>query len=745
MTPFRQFSPVSSLNAAPADPKASGMSELTHVHDPCELTTSSHPSTSGTQVLKQGDTFAVLDRRGEAGVAGETELGLYHRGTRHLSQWQLMIGECRPMLLNSTMKEDNSLLIVQMTTPDLSLRQDGVVPHGTLHAFRSLIVQESAFYEHLELTNYSRQPIELFIKYIFGADFRDVFEVRGARRERRGDMLDAEIAETTVILGYRGLDDQQRRTAIEFDGQVEEITQTHCLMRLRLNVGAEAAIHASVSCTSGNGSFRTRSHAEAVEGTAARIRQDEDNRTEVFTSNERFNEWINRSVADLQMLVTETMYGSYPYAGVPWFTTPFGRDGLITALEVLSVRPQMAKGVLSFLAATQASERDESTEAEPGKIIHEMRDGEMAALGEIPFRRYYGTVDSTPLFVVLAGRYFHRTGDIEFIRYIWNNIRRAIDWIDEYGDADGDGFVEYATHNQQGLVHQCWKDSNDSIFHADGRDASPPIAVSEVQGYVYEAKLLAAELAELLGEPSFAARLRSDAAELKQRFNEHFWVSSIETFAIALDGDHRPCAVRNSNAGHLLYSGIVGEQYVARVAATLTDSRAFNGWGIRTISEGETRFNPMSYHNGSVWPHDSAIAVAGLSRYGFCDEAEMVMGGLFSASLFNELHRLPELFCGFERLPGHGPTLYPVACSPQAWAAGSVFLVLQSILGLSFSPTKPQVRFDNPRLPDFLDWVRIQNLRVGDGSVDLALRRHPRDVGLNVERKEGDIQIVVLG
>jgi glycogen debranching enzyme len=721
------------------------MSELTHMHDPCELTTSSHPSTSGTQVLKRGDTFAVLDRFGEAGQAGETELGLYHRGTRHLSRWQLTIGECRPMLLNSTMKEDNSLLIVQMTTPDLSLRQNGVVPHGTLHAFRSLIVQESALYEHLELTNYSRQPIELFIKYLFGADFRDVFEVRGARRDARGEMLETEVEDAAVRLGYRGLDDQQRRTAIEFDGEIAEITEEHCVMRLRLNVGAEAAIHASVSCSSGNGSFRTRSHAEAVEGTAPRIRWDEKKSTEICTSNERFNEWINRSVADLQMLETETMYGSYPYAGVPWFTTPFGRDGLITALEVLSVRPQLARGVLSFLAATQASDVDESTEAEPGKIIHEMRDGEMAALGEIPFRRYYGTVDATPLFVVLAGRYYHRTGDLEFVRYIWNNIRRAIDWIDEYGDSDGDGFVEYATHNQQGLVHQCWKDSNDSIFHADGVDARPPIASSEVQGYVYEAKLLAAELSELLGEPSFAARLRNDAGELRRRFNAAFWVSSIDTFAIALDGDHRPCAVRNSNAGHLLYSGIVDEQYAARVAATLTDSRAFNGWGIRTISEGETRFNPMSYHNGSVWPHDTAIAVAGLSRYGFYDEAEMVMSGLFSASLFNELHRLPELFCGFERLPGHGPTLYPVACSPQAWAAGSVFLVLQSILGLSFSPTRPQVRFDNPRLPDYLDWVRIQNLRVGEGSVDLALRRHPRDVGLNVERKEGDIQIVVLG
>jgi glycogen debranching enzyme len=374
-----------------------------------------------------------------------------------------------------------------------------------------------------------------------------------------------------------------------------------------------------------------------------------------------------------------------------------------------------------------------------------MRDGEMASLGEIPFRRYYGTVDATPLFVVLAGRYYQRTGDGEFIRSIWSNIRRAVHWMDEYGDSDGDGFIEYASHTKQGLVHQCWKDSNDSVFHADGRDARAPVAVSEVQGYAYEAKLLAADLADLFEEPSWADQLRNEAGQLKQRFNDVFWVDSIGTFALALDGDKQPCAVRNSNAGHLLFSGIVEQQYARPVADTLTNPRAFNGWGIRTISEGEARYNPMSYHNGSVWPHDTAIGVAGLCRYGFIDEAGEVLTGLFHASLFNELHRLPELFCGFDRLPGHGPTQYPVACSPQAWAAGSVFLVLQSILGLSFAPTRPQVRFDLPRLPTFLDWVRIQNLRIGNGSVDLALRRHPRDVGLNVERKEGDIQIVVVG
>lgn len=715
--------------------------------DSCELTASSHPSGEGSQVLKQGDTFAVFGRQGDLGALQCGDQGLFHLGTRHLSLWELFICGERPMMLNLTMKEDNSLLVVQMTTPDIRLDEKTVLPHGTLHVFRSLFVHESMFYEHCRLTNYSRQPLEIDVEYRFNSDFRDIFEVRGAKRSERGEQLDPEVRQQSTSLGYHGRDGRKRVTTVSFDGDIQSLEEDRCEMRVRLDIGAERTLQATVGCDSdadGKRPKKFHSYAEAVEDLNSRIREASQHRTEVFTSNEQFNEWINRSLADLQMLTTETAYGSYPYAGVPWFATPFGRDGIITALESLWLNPRLSRGVLSFLAATQADELDAESEAEPGKIIHEMRDGEMAALGEVPFRRYYGTVDATPLFVILAGQYFRRTGDRSLIEYIWPNIRRAIQWIDEYGDCDGDGFIEYTSHSDRGLVHQCWKDSDDSIFHADGSEAEGPIAVSEVQAYVYQAKMLTAELAEMQGESNRAQSLRAEAVELKQRFNEKFWVNSIETYAIALDGKKRPCAVRNSNAGHLLYSGIVDEKYASQLCRTLTDPRAFNGWGLRTISEGEARFNPMSYHNGSVWPHDTAIAIAGLARYGFHDEAMQVASGLFNASLFNELHRLPELFCGFDRLSGHAPTLYPVACSPQAWSAASVFLVLQSMLGMTFSPSKPQIRFDRPRLPPFLSWVRIQNLCVGDGIVDLTLRRHPRDVGLNIERKEGDVQIVIF-
>ncbi len=700
---------------------------------------------SDTQVLKQGDTFAIFDRLGEIGTAGRSEQGLYHLGTRFLSLWEIIINDKRPLLLNSTMKQDNSSLVVQMTTPELPQTGDDL-PQGTLHVFRSIILDGGALYEHLSLTNYSRHPAQLNMEYRFAADFFDIFEVRGEIRAQRGELLDPAFTDTSIQFGYRGLDDQLRQDNIDFDGEVNVIDHRRCQLSVRLDGGATTTLHATVGCRTekpGNEKhpvIPSRNHAEATSGWTSRIRQSESERTVVLTSNEEFNNWINRSNADLEMLISDTIYGRYPYAGVPWFATPFGRDGIITALETLWLRPNLTRGVLSFLAATQATEFDQSIEAEPGKIIHEMRDGEMAALGEVPFKRYYGTVDATPLFLILAGYYYRRTGDRDFIEMIWQNLRRAIDWIDSFGD----GFIEYQSHNDRGLRHQCWKDSNDSIFHSDGRDASGAIAVSEVQGYAYEARLLTAELAEVMGDSPWAAELRNQAALLKSRFNAAFWSRSISSFAIALDGDQQPCEVRNSNAGHLLMSGIVDQSHAASVAQTLTDEQAFNGWGIRTISSGEARFNPMSYHNGSIWPHDTAICAAGLARYGFRDECERVMAGMFDASLFNELNRLPELFCGFDRIPGYAPTLYPVACSPQAWATGSVFLLLQSILGLTFSPGSPQLRFDNPRLPSYLHWVRIQNLCVGDGVVDLAIHRHRRDVGVNVERKVGNVQVAVF-
>jgi glycogen debranching enzyme len=365
----------------------------------------------------------------------------------------------------------------------------------------------------------------------------------------------------------------------------------------------------------------------------------------------------------------------------------------------------------------------------------------MAALKEIPFGRYYGSIDSTPLFVFLAGAYYERTADRAFIESIWPNLELALRWIDTHGDSDGDGFVEYQRRSKTGLVQQGWKDSQDSVFHADGTLAEPPIALCEVQGYVYAAKRSAADLAALLGRAEQADALRKQAEELRERFERAFWSEDIGTYALALDGRKRPCRVRSSNAGHCLLTGIAGPERARRTAQTLLANESFSGWGIRTVAASEARYNPMGYHNGSVWPHDNALIAAGLARYGLKDSVLGVMTGLFDASLFFDLHRLPELYCGFGRRPGEGPTLYPVACAPQAWAAASVFLLLQACLGLTINAPEGQLCFAYPLLPTFLKEVQVRGLKVGAASIDLLLLRHGHDVGINVLRREGRLEV----
>jgi glycogen debranching enzyme len=699
-----------------------------------------HPIT-----LKHGDTFAVLDPNGDIIALPGSPDGLYHEDTRHLSHLDLRVAGVRPLLLSSSLREDNGALTCDLTNPDL-LHEGGVVlERDLLHITRTLFLWRTGCHHRIALRNFSLQPITIQLSLRFLADFADLFEVRGARRKRRGQIEPAEVAGDRVTLSYTGLDGVRRRTLLRFDPEPSRLAEDGALFTVALPARGSCLIYLEVAFEENAAAAPARAEfLRALRDSSRAQRAVAARGAAIETSNEVFNEVMRRSVADVAMLLTDKPEGPYPYAGIPWFSTAFGRDGLITALETLWFDPEIARGVLRFLADNQATAEDPVADAEPGKILHEVRGGEMALLGEVPFRRYYGSVDSTPLFVLLAGAYLDRTGDLSTLQAIWPNVKAALEWIDRYGDRDGDGFLEYGRRTDAGLVNQGWKDSHDSMFHADGSAAAGPIAVCEVQAYAYAAKRAGAAIARRLTEAALATSLEWQAERLRTRFEEAFWLDELGCYALALDGAKQPCRVLSSDAGHALLAGIAAPDRARRLGGLLMDAAFFSGWGIRTIAAGEARYNPMSYHNGSVWPHDNALIALGFARYGLKAEAARLFEGLFEAALHMDLRRLPELFCGFPRRRGRGPTLYPVACAPQAWAAATPLALLQSCLGLGFDPGSSTVRFERPVLPAFLDEVVLRGLRVGGGEVDVLLRRHGQEVALNVLRRRGDITVVTI-
>lgn len=686
------------------------------------------------QILNHGNTFSIANRKGDIFPLENSVQGIYHRDTRYVNKLLFLLEGTSPVLLSSNIKEENELLSIDLINNTLT-----GIPKGILHIHRSQIVREGYFHEKIEFHNFYHKKIKSFFSLIYGGDFKDIFEVRGIQRKKTGKHLGYDAKDTRKsTFKYKGLDNITRTCIFNFSHEKQNIPVDDgigALFDLNLSPQEKFLFEYSISFFEGEKIPAKTNFFIDIEAIRKDLKENRKLFPEITTSNEQFNHWINRSKTDLTSLLANVKTGKYPYAGVPWYNTAFGRDGLITGLETLWLAPQLSRDILLFLAENQAVEEDKYKDAEPGKILHETRNGELVNLNEVPFKQYYGTIDATPLFVILAGKYYERTADISTIKSIWPALKRATEWMEKYGDLDQDGFIEYQHKAENGLTNQGWKDSFDSVFYENGKLAQPPIALCEVQGYAYMARILMSSLALAMDERDYSTKLKHEAIQIKKRFNEKFWDEELGMFVLALDRHKRPCRVKTSNAGHALYTGIADKDKAKILVNSLLKPDMYSGWGIRTLSKESKKYNPMSYHNGSVWPHDVALIAAGMSHYGFQKDALKVMTGLFDASLFIPLQRLPELFCGFDRRKGEGLSDYPVACSPQAWSVSAVFLLLESILKISINPFEKVVKFENPVLPEYLEEIKIKGLKIDEISLNIEIKRFNMDqmVGINFD------------
>lgn len=688
--------------------------------------------------LKDANTFLLGDALGD--IQGSDD-GLFSNDTRMLSRFELAVAGRRPSLLGAAISQDNTLFTAHLTNLPLPALGERAIPQGVIHIERCRFLCESRLYERLRLTNFSDLDAQVPLKLSFAADFADIFEVQGHVRKERGKYLPPAVDGRTVRLAYRGRDDLVRSTQMEFSRSPVSISSQEAEFLIELQRGAVAEMFIEIGAEEG-GMPSSERFDEALQRLSVSMQKRLEEGATISTSGRLFNEWIDRSRSDLALLTTALPTGPYPYAGIPWFATQFGRDAIITSLQTLWLNPQLAAGVLRFLASTQAQDESAFRDSQPGKIMHEMRRGEMAALGEVPFGQYYGAVDTTPLFVMLAGAYERHTGDRNLNDGIWNNLLAATEWIERRLDHSSTGFLDYARGEQSGLVNQAWKDSHDSMFYADGSFPRGPLAVVEVQGYTYAALKAMAELAAVRDDLQRSAAWRARAERLRAAIESQFWVPDLNFYAIAIDGDGKPCSVHGSNAGHLLYCGVPSEERGAIVAKELLSNRFCSGWGIRTLASGEVRYNPMSYHNGSIWPHDTSLCAAGISRYGGRAPVVQILSGLFEAANHFAM-RLPELYCGFPRITGQGPAPYPVACLPQAWSSGAVFMLLQSCLGVRIDGRRKEVHIERPLLPSGTESLSIRDLRVGDACIDLEFHRIGEEVvAVPVKHVEGGVRVL---
>jgi glycogen debranching enzyme len=723
------------------------------------------------QVLKHGNVFLLTDPFGDI-HPDSRGLGLYAGDTRLLSCSVLRVGGERPVLLQGS-PGGNFRGSIQLTNPSADRNPDAKIHPlddmvgRTIGISRDRLVAAGALEERVRVVNHASRPGTIVIELELGTDSADIFEVRGFPRVARGTLLPVATTPDRVTFRYDGLDHQRRFTHVAFSEAAVAVEPVDAASTDPLDTGATVHLrwafpldpgetgelrwtvwHTTTEIPSDpadvSGLFPPPPRLTADEGVTA-YHAWERGTTAIASDHELFNLVVARSVADLRLLVNDGPGEGQRYvaAGVPWFTTLFGRDSLITALQALAYRPQLAVETLTVLADHQATELDPDRDAEPGKILHELRTGEMAGSGELPHTPYFGSVDSTPLWLILLGETYDWTGDRALLDRLWPNALAALDWIDRYGDRDGDGFVEYERHTDHGLLNQGWKDSSDAIRDRDGREVVPPIALAEVQGYVFAAKRRLAGLARVRGDVELAARLDRDAGLLHDRFEASFWIEDQRFYALALDRDKRPADAIGSNAGQCLWTGIVAPERARDVIDRLLGPTMSSGWGIRTLASDQPGYNPIGYHTGTVWPHDTSLIAAGMKQYGFDDEANRLVGSVLEAAQRFPEYRLPELYCGFDRDDGQLPVPYPVACSPQAWAAGAPFLFLSTMLGLRPHADRAELELLHPHLPDWLGKVTLTNLRIGEASVDLLFHRWRGTTSAEVLRKVGDVGVTI--
>ncbi|PYY04893.1 MAG: amylo-alpha-1,6-glucosidase [Acidobacteria bacterium] len=689
--------------------------------------------------LINGKTFLSTTVAGDITPPGAPDVGFFHDDTRFLSRLELKIGGQRTVVLSSS-TEKTFASKIELTTTTLAQINSFDLPENTVYIRRQQLLVSDVFYDSITFSNFNQSEAELLVEIAVEADFVDVFQVRGCARNKSGHYYKPKLQGDSLVFFYVGLDGIARETTIRFQTPPDEVESPFLRWRLKVPATGFRELLNTITCRVGDKPARSKEKSVVLGFRERRetYRRWEEASTRFESSNDIFDHAMQTCTADFHALQIPDGDQHILAAGIPWFATMFGRDSLIAAYQSLLLNPRLACETLRVLARYQGKRSNDWLDEEPGKIPHEYRTGEMTRAGEMPFSPYYGSVDATPLFLILLSETFNWTGDAELVQELLPAARSALDWIENYGDLDGDGLVEYKRRSPKGLINQGWKDSWDANMHRDGSMANPPIALVEVQGYCHEAQYRMAQLLRLVGDTMRADKLRKSSTEFAKRIEKAFWLPEENFYAMGLDSAKRPMEVISSNAGHLLFTRTVAKDRARLVVERLMRDDMQSGWGWRTLARSERVFNPLSYHRGSVWPHDNSLIGHGMALYGFRDEVKQIFTALYQAALNFRDYRLPELFCGVQRHENDEPVHYPVSCSPQAWASGAFFLLLTSLLGIRPSAHRKELNIVNPMLPDWLDYLRISNLNIGKSRVSLDFSRHGERTFCNVVDVSGE-------